>query len=96
MVVNTEVRKHLVEKCIRISEQINRVIEHVANGKAAQVVQLYNAISRKLNKKPKNIEECCKLSDFIGKNFAKLKANLLDQIKSMNEYYGVLDLLLVF
>lgn len=96
MVFNTEIRKYLVEKCQRISEQVNGVITHIANNKSVQVVNLFNAICRKLNKKPRNIEECCKLQDFINKNFSKLKQQLLDQIKSMNEYYVIMDQLLVF
>lgn len=96
VVVNTEIRKHLVEKCQRISEQINQVIQYIANNKSVQVVNLFNAICRKLGRKPKNIEECCKLQDFITKNYDKLKQNLLDQIKAMNEYYTIMDQLLVF
>ncbi|CAL6082691.1 Dynein_heavy chain [Hexamita inflata] len=95
LVKNEEIRKYLNNKCLRLAEGIQKIITLIATKKAQMVTSLFNAICKKLNKKPKNIEECCKQTEFIQTKLEKLYSDINGNIRTMNEYYQLLDDLLV-
>lgn len=59
------------------------------------VTNLYVALCRRLSRKPRNIEECCQLTEFIEQRVEKYNVELQQNIKVMNEYYQLMDDLLV-
>lgn len=95
MVKNEAIRQNLSQKSTRLAEGIQNIITQIATKKAQMVTNLYVALCRRLSRKPRNIEECCQLTEFIEQRVEKYNVELQQNIRVMNEYYQLMDDLLV-
>ncbi|KAH0569467.1 Dynein heavy chain [Spironucleus salmonicida] len=95
LVKNQALRNYLSQKLQTQAELIQQIIIEIASKKAVMIGTVFNNLNRKLNHKSKSIEEVIKIEEFLKNKLDSVLTTMKGNISIMNQYYSILDELLL-